>query len=156
MILNFMWMRYYPLLNGILETTIDFWKSFTTFCRWPKWTILFSFQWPLFHSIITDFMVSNTKWWAKFCRIPFLLIENGEDICSPTWVAVVMTGSVAVNLTRTEYWYPFFSKSTWLCIFGDIVSEYKHFALDKHCELKYASLIPLNEQLSASSPWFKN
>ena len=38
------------------------------------------------------------------------------------------------------------SKFTWLCFFGDKILENKLFALDKHHELKSASLRPIKEQ----------
>ena len=47
-------------------------------------------------------MLKNDE--INFVENTFLLIDYGEDICSPVWVNVVMLGGVAVNETRNAYW----------------------------------------------------
>ena len=73
-----------------------------------------------------------------------LLLDDGEDICSPVWINVVMLGGVAVNETRNASWFKKLSKLNWQWFFGDNVSENKRFELDKHYGLKSASFKPIN------------
>ena len=154
--LNYMWMRYYPHLNGRLDTIIYFWKSFMKFedDQNEQYSLAFSARRfvpkpRIFHSVTPNYE-------HNFVGKTFLLLDNGDDIFSLVWLAVVISGNVKVNETRTESWEPFLSKINWPWFFGDNVSENKCFALDKHNELKYGRLIPINEQWTAISPWFKN
>ena len=74
----------------------------------------------------------------------FLLLDYGEDICSPVLLAVVIAGGVSVNETSTAFWHPFFSALIWPYFVGDNVSEYNCFVLDKHYKLKFSFFRPMN------------
>ena len=149
-------------MDDILSTSEEktwhyhwFWKIFTTFFRWPKWTIMFSLQFPQFNSNITNIPLSNTKqwtyflekfplaWWQSRYLLPCVSICGNDRWCSSKW----KYGCILIN---------FLSNLTWSWFYGDNVSENKWFTLDKHLGLKYAPFIPINEQCTAITLWFKN
>ena len=59
-------------------------------------------------SIILLYKTPNDE--HNFVAKPFLTLDHGEDICSPVWVAVVMSDGVAVKITIIETWYHFLSR----------------------------------------------
>ena len=101
--------------------------------RWTKQAILFGFKCPLFHFNITNFPVSDTKWWMFFYdkkfpltwqirRYLFPIVNSCDNVrrCCSKW----NSDCILIN---------FFVKTYLTVIFCDIISENKRFALDKQC-----------------------
>ena len=112
MILNGMWVRYYPILKGTPDTFINIWKTFTSFCWWQNklsYLTLISHCFILTEQII-QYKTPNDD--RKFVSKYFCNFDNVEDICLPVWVDVVMSSGVAVNETRSAYWFNFPHKHT--------------------------------------------
>ena len=69
-----------------------------------KKTIVFILQFPSFHYNSQKFRYETLNDDRNLVENSFYIYNNGEDICSPVWVAFVMAGVVPVNETRSASW----------------------------------------------------
>ena len=107
-----------------------------TFFVWPKTTILFSFQCPLFHPD-KKIPIWHTKLW------PYIFIKTlpqlyRRKIYLFTCVISCGNGRCSFSKLNKKFILITFSVQTNLTIFvGDTISENRSFALDIYCKLNH-------------------